>query len=81
LPTPAQAGVNVPSSAVFLKGDKHYLFVEKAKGNYRLQEVDVGPEQAGQVLVSSGLQLGQNVVTDGGLLLNQILTERASELR
>jgi cobalt-zinc-cadmium efflux system membrane fusion protein len=75
LSAPLQGGVNVPASAIFFRGDKHYLFVQKAKGSYQLQEVGVGQEQGGQVLVHSGLQVGQNVVTDGGLLLSQLLAE------
>lgn len=79
LPSPLQAGVDVPTSAIFLKGDRHYLFVEQAKGTYQRQQVDIGPEQSGQILIRSGVQLGQNVVSDGGLLLNQILAERVSD--
>ncbi len=79
LPAPLQVGVNVPASAVFLKGDRHYVFVESAKGTYQRQEVQVGQEQPKDVLVTNDLKPGQSVVTDGGLLLNQLLAEGPSE--
>lgn len=78
LPALSQTGVDAPSPAVFLMGDKHYVFVENARGSYQRQEVTIGSEQVGHTLVTKGLQPGQNVVTDGGLLLNQILIENGS---
>jgi cobalt-zinc-cadmium efflux system membrane fusion protein len=79
LPAAAQAGVNVPASSVFLKGNKHFVFVERAQGSYGLCEVTIGAERAGTIVVSSGLGAGEKVVVDGGLLLNQILEENSSE--
>ena len=79
LPVGLPPGVSVPAAAVFLKGERHFVFVETARGAYQLQEVDVGPEFTGQVLVMNGLKPGQNVVTDGGLMLNQMLADHVSE--
>jgi cobalt-zinc-cadmium efflux system membrane fusion protein len=64
---------SVPQKAVFLKGDKHYVFVEEQPGRFARHEVQIGPEQQGQVAVVAGLSAGQRVVTDGCVLLQQIL--------
>jgi cobalt-zinc-cadmium efflux system membrane fusion protein len=66
-------GVGVPAKAVFLKGEKHYVFVEEHPGRFARKEVQVESEQAGRVLVVAGVKRGQRVVTDGCLLLQQIL--------
>jgi cobalt-zinc-cadmium efflux system membrane fusion protein len=73
VPGEENAGASVPSKAVFLKGDKHYVFVEDQPGQFARQEVKLGPEQDGHVLVLAGVQAGQRVVTDGCLLLQQTL--------
>src|SRR5262249_31784936 len=78
LPGPSQNGVDVPSEAVFLKGDKHYVFVEETRGAYLRREVQVGPEHDGKTLVTDGLESGQKVVTDGGLLLDQMIASNGS---
>ncbi|HZR17474.1 MAG TPA: efflux RND transporter periplasmic adaptor subunit, partial [Verrucomicrobiae bacterium] len=74
LPDPRQAfAASVPEKAVFLKGDKHYVFVEEQPGQFARREVTLGPEQQGQIAIASGISAGQRVVTDGCVLLQQIL--------
>jgi len=73
LPDGKAPGTSVPAKAVFLKGDKHYVFVEEQPGRFARQEVQIGPEQNGRVLILAGVQLGQRVVTEGCALLQQIL--------
>ena len=73
LPDGKALGASVPAKAVFLKGDKHYVFVEEQPGRFARQEVQIGAEQNGRVVVLAGAQLGQRVVTDGCTLLQQIL--------
>jgi len=73
LPGQAVSGASVPARAVFLKGEKHYVFIEDQPGRFKRQEVTTGPEQDGVVLVVAGIQPGQRVVTDGCVLLDQIL--------
>jgi cobalt-zinc-cadmium efflux system membrane fusion protein len=73
LPDGEAPGASVPSKAVFLKGEKHYVFVEEQAGQFARHEVSVGAEQNGRMLVLAGLQPGQRVVTDGCLLLQQAL--------
>lgn len=71
----AQPGVEVPASAVFLRGEKNYVFVEETGGTYQRREIRIGGEREGKLLVLDGLKLGEKVVTDGGLLLDQMLSE------
>jgi cobalt-zinc-cadmium efflux system membrane fusion protein len=73
LPDGKAPGASAPAKAVFLKGDKHFVFVEEQPGQFARREVQIGPEQNGRVLILEGAQLGQRVVTDGCTLLQQIL--------
>ena len=71
------AGLDVSAKAVFFKADKHYVFLEEAPGEYRKQQVRIGPEHDGKILVLDGVQPGQRVVTEGCLLLDQMLQASA----
>jgi len=73
LPGQETPGASVPSRAVFLKGEKHYVFVEEQPGQFTRQEVKIGLEQDGRILVLAGVLPGQRVVTDGCVLLQQTL--------
>jgi cobalt-zinc-cadmium efflux system membrane fusion protein len=73
LPSHAPSGVSVPTRAVYLKGDKHYVFIEDQPGQFSRQEVQIGPEQDGKILVVAGLQSGQRVVSEGCLLLERTM--------
>jgi cobalt-zinc-cadmium efflux system membrane fusion protein len=75
LPVPLQAGVNVPATAIFLKGDKRYAFIEVGKGVFERRAVQVEGEHDGVSRVTSGIESGQRVVTRGALLLDSILVE------
>jgi cobalt-zinc-cadmium efflux system membrane fusion protein len=73
LPDGASQNISVPAAAVFLKGEKHFVFVQEKPGEFTRQEVVVGSEQAGRVLILNGLQAGQQVVTDGCILLQELM--------
>lgn len=73
LPDAGTPGISVPAAAVFLKGEKHFVFVQEKPGEFTRQEVAIGSEQAGRALVLNGLQAGQQVVTDGCVLLQQLM--------
>jgi membrane fusion protein, heavy metal efflux system len=75
LPQDQTSGVTVPSKAVFLKGEKHYVFVEHQPGEFSRHEVQLGTEQGGRIVVLAGVQPGERVVTDGCILLQQTLKE------
>jgi cobalt-zinc-cadmium efflux system membrane fusion protein len=73
LPGKETMGASVPAKAVYLKGDKHYVFVEEEPGKFARKEVQIGSEQDGHVLVLAGVERGERVVTDGCILLEQTL--------
>lgn len=68
--------LQVPSRAVFFQGGRHFVFVDGGNGTFVRTEVKVGEASEGSVTVSSGLQPGQKVVTEGALLLQQLLQPR-----
>jgi len=74
LPSTRSAGLNISSSAIFLRGDKHYVFVEEDRGKFARREIKVGPEQGEKMSVLSGVEAGQRVVTGNCLLLEEILS-------
>lgn len=67
--SPASAALRMPSAAVFLVGQKRYVFVQEGAGRYRRQEVQAGPERDGWVDIQSGVKEGDLVVTEGNLHL------------
>lgn len=62
-------GLEVPATAVFLKGTQHYVFVQSQPGVFEPRDVKVAYESAKLVLLSAGLQEGEQVVSQNGLLL------------
>jgi cobalt-zinc-cadmium efflux system membrane fusion protein len=68
----AQA-ISVPTKSVFLKGEKHYVFVEEQPGQFARREVKIGSEQDGHIFVLSGVQAGQRIVSDGSILLQKMM--------
>jgi cobalt-zinc-cadmium efflux system membrane fusion protein len=65
-PTPA---LRAPATAVFLFGNKRYVFVEEVPGRYRRQAVEAGAERDGLIDLTSGVNEGDKVVTEGSLHL------------
>ena len=61
--------VQVPATAVFLRGTQHYVFVQSQPGVFEPRDVKVSYEGAKQVMLSEGLKSGEQVVVQNGLLL------------
>ena len=59
----------VPLSAVVRDGDKTSVWVAQPEHQFVRREVKLGLEQNGHVQILSGLQAGEQVATEGGLLL------------
>ncbi|HTI69265.1 MAG TPA: efflux RND transporter periplasmic adaptor subunit [Candidatus Limnocylindria bacterium] len=72
LSTATTAALDVNSRAVFLKGDRHYVYTEESRGAFARREVVVGVEHDGLVQVLGGLKVGDRVVADGALLLDLV---------
>jgi cobalt-zinc-cadmium efflux system membrane fusion protein len=65
--------LQVPSRAVFFQGGSHFLFVDSGQGTYTRRQVKVGDVYNGYITITSGLEPGQKVVSEGALLLQQML--------
>src|SRR5215470_2399938 len=74
--TTPRPGVAVPAKAVFLSGNQHYVFVQEAPGSFARVQVKTDSENGGTVIVAEGLEVGQKVVIDGVLFLQQILQSK-----
>jgi len=62
-------GVLVPSRAVQLRGSQYWTYVQKEPGVFEGRKISVGYEGLDKVLVTNGLNDGELVVSDNGLLL------------
>lgn len=67
------AVVDVPTKAIFLKENQHYIFVESAPGQFERRPVKVGGEDNGRTAVLDGIETGRRVVTEGCLLLESMV--------
>ncbi|HYM35274.1 MAG TPA: efflux RND transporter periplasmic adaptor subunit, partial [Steroidobacteraceae bacterium] len=66
----------VPAAAVYLLGEQHYAFVQQGETFVR-REIHVGAERDGQIPVIDGLKIGEHVVSQGALFLQQMLQSRS----
>ncbi|MBU3647910.1 MAG: efflux RND transporter periplasmic adaptor subunit [Limnohabitans sp.] len=63
------AGVLVPATAVQLRGTSHWAYIQTEPGVFEPRQVKLGYEGIHDVLIVSGVQAGEQIVTDNGLLL------------
>lgn len=68
-----EGGLFVPAKAVYLSGDRHFVFVASDGHTFERREVAVGTESQGMLAVRAGLKEGEKVVSEGNLYLQQIL--------
>ena len=59
----------VPTSAIVREGDKTSVWVAQDRNHFTRRDVTTGIQQGGYVQIYSGLQLGEKVVSGGGLLI------------
>ncbi len=69
-----QPALVVPSAAVVAEGKQRYVFVEEGRGRFARRAVTAGAERGGKTVIQAGLEPGQQVVVDGSLLLESLLT-------
>lgn len=67
---PMEKHIMVPPSAVVDRGQKQYVWVEKAPGEYEPREVRTGGRHGEAIVIVSGLQPGESIVVEGGFLLD-----------
>jgi len=70
---------SVSSRAVYLSGNRQFVFVRSAPGTFTRRGVRTGPEVEGRMPVLAGLHEGDEVVVGGNLFLDQILTAARPE--
>ena len=63
------AGVLVPAQAVALRGARHSVYVQSAPGVFEPRDVTLGYQSPTQAVVSRGLEVGEQVVSQNLLLL------------
>lgn len=66
--------LRVPATAVILLGDTQYVFVETSPGSFARRKVVAEEAGIGHMRIVSGLEANERVVTDGALLLQQLLS-------
>lgn len=64
-----KGGVVVPAPAVLLGGTRHSVFVQNRPGEFEPRTVELAFEGAREVVIASGLQAGELVVSENALLL------------
>jgi cobalt-zinc-cadmium efflux system membrane fusion protein len=72
-------GVIVPSTAVFLIGNEHMVFIQKQAGVYESRAVKIAHEGSREVVLESGLDVGELVVSQNALLLAKELMNAQEE--
>lgn len=71
--------IAVPATAVFLNGETQYVFIDEGERRYRRAAVKAEEAGFGKMRVRSGVEPGQSVVTEGGLLLQQVFASATSK--
>lgn len=72
IPVSNLEGIVVPSKAVFLVGDKYFVFTELSLNKFKRHEVKIGKRFADKVEVLDGIKQGDKVITEGNLYLQEI---------
>lgn len=72
--TTAVGTLEVPTRAVFLADGEQRVFVQTAPGQYIRRRIVGTAGSDNRTIIASGLQLGEQVVVDGGLYLQQLLS-------
>lgn len=78
---PAPAHIMVPASAVIDRGQKKFVWVETAPNTYEPREVTTGGMHGEAVVIAAGLNAGDNVVVEGGFLLDSEAQLRSATTR
>ena len=64
-----ERGLVIPATATLLQGAQHWVFVQTRAGEFAPRRVELSYEGSREVVVSQGLQAGEQVVTENALLL------------
>ena len=64
------AAISVPAGAVFTEDGKSYVFAAINDRRFERRLIVAAPDAEGRLRVTSGLRVGDRVVTDGAMLLD-----------
>ena len=67
---PSAGAAEVPTSAVLARRDQFFVFVRSGDGSYVQKEVRIGEQRGQHVTILAGLAPGEQVVTEGAILLD-----------
>ena len=67
---PGRETLSVPAEAVIRTGKRTVVIVAEGEGRFRPAEVTLGPEHEGRIVILSGIEEGQQVVTSGQFLID-----------
>ena len=62
--------IMIPVSSILMNDDTTSVFVETSPWSFARRDIDIGLEDADMVRVLSGLQEGERIIVDGGVLVN-----------
>lgn len=62
-------GLVIPATAALLQGAQHWVFVQTRPGEFEPRRIELSYEGSREVVVSEGLQAGEQVVSENALLL------------
>jgi len=66
----APAGVSIPQEAVLDSGMRKLVYVEASEGVFEPHEVKTGNPYGNRIMITSGLQEGDRIVTSGNFLVD-----------
>lgn len=66
----------VPAKAVYFQNEKNFLFIDEGGGRYLRRQVHTGDVRQNLVEILAGLDEGNKVVTEGSLMLQQVMQPR-----
>ena len=72
----SSTALRIPAAAALLIGDRYYAFVDESDGHYLRRALQVEEAGFGTLRVIKGLAPGEKVVSEGALLLQQILSAK-----
>jgi len=64
-------GLTVPVKAVFNESGRNFVYVRVTDREFARRQVEIAPDGAARLRISTGLKAGDKVVSDGALLLRQ----------
>ncbi|MBX3220987.1 MAG: efflux RND transporter periplasmic adaptor subunit [Labilithrix sp.] len=65
----------VPMSAVLARRDQFFVFVRQKDGSFAEREVELGDQHGEHATITKGLAAGEDVVTEGAILLDAEMIE------